>query len=392
MATTLPKPAKPGVAAPKRRRRGNFSQAMDSLKEFCADLQPGDLVPTHSELMSRFDVSERAMLKALDELQRSGKIVRRRGKGTFVTDRNGITELDQPIVPSAVMDTKTIVAILRPEHAYFKQCLQLLFLQAKVEDLNVACRLIDQRSEWSGQHLAEAGQTAGFIVFSGSLEPVARQIQEAGHRVVLLAGPQPDEIPQVPSVYSDHEQGGFMAVSHLLELGHRRLLFPGYMKLDQGLRGHGHQRAIKNWNARIEAREARGDLNRPDEAVQPMFITSQEMNSWESDPGAAAAFFNRPGAPTAVVVWNDQEALRCLRSLNRAGVAVPEQVSLVGYDALPEGAMVHPSLTTVNTQIELQLQSALTILMRSVAPPPSHSVVVVPSLVVRDSTAPPAIA
>jgi DNA-binding LacI/PurR family transcriptional regulator len=90
-----------------------------------------------------------------------------------------------------------------------------------------------------------------------------------------------------------------------------------------------------------------------------------------------------------VVAWNDHEALSLLRTLHRAGVRVPEEVSLVGYDALPEGAMVHPALTTVDPQVDGQLQAALTLLRRSIAPPASHSTVIVPSIVVRESSAAP---
>ncbi len=365
------------------------SLALQALQEYCASLQPGDLIPTHTELMRRFDVSERAVLRALEELQRSGKIVRRRGVGTFVTDRNSITELTQPVLPQALVDTQTIVAILRPDHSFFDRCLEVLYHHAKALDLTVACRLVEENSEWSLPQIAETRQTAGFIVFHWSLFPIARQLQDAGHRVVLVGMPPTDHTPEVPCVYSDHEQGGYLAVSHLLQLGHQRIAFAGYSQWDEGLRGRGHLRAVKAWNARLEAVSARNGGIENVQHVEPSVISIEQLTIWQHDPSPAKTFFRQPGAPTAVVSWNDHEALKLLRTLGRAGVEVPNDVSLVGYDASPEGVMVHPSLTTINPQAEQQIQSALSVLTRPVAPPPSHSILIVPNLVIHESSASP---
>ncbi|BCM93527.1 HTH-type transcriptional repressor PurR [Abditibacteriota bacterium] len=390
MPSTAQKPLKAGTSPTGRRKSPRkFPQALDSLQEFCASLQPGDLVPTHTELMRRFDVSERAVLRALEELQRSGKIVRRRGVGTFVTERNSITELTQPVMPQALVDTQTIVAILRPDHSFFERCLEVLFHHAKAMDLTVACRLVEENSEWSLPQITETRQTGGFIVFHWSLLPIARQLQDAGHRVVLVGMPPLDHTPEVPCVYNDHEQGGYLAVSHLLELGHQRIAFVGFTSWDEGLRGRGHLRAIKAWNARLEFQAARNGTIEGIPLVQPTGIHPEQIVQWERDPAHAKAFFAQPGAPTSVVAWNDQEALKLLRTLNRGGIDVPGQVSLIGYDAAPEGLMVHPSLTTINPQAEQQIQSALSLLTRPITPPSSHSVVIVPNLVVHESSASP---
>src|SRR4051812_29067561 len=57
-----------------------------TLLELAQSLQPGDLFPSQAELMRRYQVSDRTGLRSLDDLQRSGWILRRHGKGTFVTD------------------------------------------------------------------------------------------------------------------------------------------------------------------------------------------------------------------------------------------------------------------------------------------------------------------
>ena len=75
--------------------------------------------------------------------------------------------------------------------------------------------------------------------------------------------------------------------------------------------------------------------------------------------------------------------------LSRAGVRVPEQVSLVGYDNLPESSLIYPQLTTIDQAIGQQLRLALRLLTHPVPPPPSQTVLVTPTLIPRGSSAPP---
>ena len=73
-----------GAAKARRPRALDAAGVLAQLEARLAGLRPGDLFPTHRELLSQLDASERAVLWALDELQRAGKIERHQGKGTFV--------------------------------------------------------------------------------------------------------------------------------------------------------------------------------------------------------------------------------------------------------------------------------------------------------------------
>jgi len=97
-----------------------------------------------------------------------------------------------------------------------------------------------------------------------------------------------------------------------------------------------------------------------------------------------------PGAPTGITVWNDHEAAKLLAILTRAGIRVPEEVSLIGYDNVPESNRVYPALTTIDAGIPQLIRVAVDMLTGAVPPQRSRSVMVLPTLVVRDSTAPPA--
>ena len=88
---------------------------------------------------------------------------------------------------------------------------------------------------------------------------------------------------------------------------------------------------------------------------------------------------------------NDQMALGVLRALAEAGVHVPDQVSVVGFDDVPEAAYFTPPLTTVRQEFDKLGVLALKLLLGQMAADPGEEghVVVQPRLVVRQSAAPP---
>jgi DNA-binding LacI/PurR family transcriptional regulator len=113
------------------------------------------------------------------------------------------------------------------------------------------------------------------------------------------------------------------------------------------------------------------------------------VSAWRRSPEQAAEFFRSPTAPTGVLAWSDRDAVALLSVLAHAGVGVPDEVSLVGYEALAEGERVCPALTTVDNGWCQQLQAAFRLLTGAAPPPHSHTTLVVPTLVLRESTGPP---
>lgn len=356
-----------------------MTQVLRSLEAFCAALQPGDVVPPRAELMRRFGASERAVRWALDELRRQGKILQRRGAGTFVAEPN-VPPPTRPVLPSAMTDSRTVVAIAEPDHAVFERAMNLLFRHVAAADLSLACRLVDPDTESlpipRPEESGSGNHPLGYVMLGRVLLPLAEQFHAAGNRTVLVGTPFAQTTPNVPTVQGDQEIGGYLATRHLLELGHRHIAYYGYSDVALTRRWRGHQAAL------AEARK-RGVT------VQDRVLFLQEYERWCRAPQEARAYFSGPEAPTGIVAWNDHEAVLLLSLLSYVGVRVPDDVSLVGYDNLPEGQRVHPPLTTVEGAIEQQLQAALSLLTRPLAPSPSHTVVVLPTLIARDSTAPP---
>ena len=93
---------------------------------------------------------------------------------------------------------------------------------------------------------------------------------------------------------------------------------------------------------------------------------------------------------TAVFAGNDQMALGLLRALLEAGRRVPEDVSVIGFDDLPEAGYFHPPLTTMRQDFPRLGQRVMEVLSRALEGETEPSVDLVPTtLVVRESTAPP---
>ena len=93
---------------------------------------------------------------------------------------------------------------------------------------------------------------------------------------------------------------------------------------------------------------------------------------------------------SAVFVANDHMALGVLRALTEAGRRVPHDVSVIGFDDVPEAPYFPPGLTTVRQDFEVVGTQAVTLLLRRMAGEPTAArTILPPQLVIRASTAPP---
>jgi DNA-binding LacI/PurR family transcriptional regulator len=94
-------------------------------------------------------------------------------------------------------------------------------------------------------------------------------------------------------------------------------------------------------------------------------------------------------APTALFVWNDSHALEIIHVLDRFGLRAPRDLSIVAYDALPEGAYSRPPLTSVDGHVRTQVSHALDVLESQITGGHVPLIAVTPTLVVRESSAAP---
>jgi LacI family transcriptional regulator len=201
--------------------------------------------------------------------------------------------------------------------------------------------------------------------------------------VVISGLPEP---PSVTHVVVDHDAAALDALTHLRDLGHRRIAF---------FRGaEGNIDAADRWRAIREVAPALGigideslvlQLSRGD-SDEPLSLEDGYIAGYES----GRELLTRGTDFTALFAFNDVSAIGAVRAFLDAGLGVPQDVSVVGFDDIESAAFHNPSLTTVRQPLhemgELAAQRLLELLGEE---PEEPSVVAVrPQLVVRDSTAP----
>ena len=176
----------------------------------------------------------------------------------------------------------------------------------------------------------------------------------------------------VPAVTVDQIAGAVAATEHLLSLGHRTVR---------------HLAGPQDWpEAQQRVAGWRGALAAVGAEPGPVLEGDWSPRSGYELGGALA---EDPEA-TAVFVANDQMALGLLRRLHEAGRAVPGDVSVVGFDDVPEAAYFTPPLTTVRQDFNELGRRSLALLLRRMAAATQGepSVMIQPSLVLRSSTGP----
>ncbi|WP_426321626.1 LacI family DNA-binding transcriptional regulator [Microbacterium sp. E-13] len=166
------------------------------------------------------------------------------------------------------------------------------------------------------------------------------------------------------------EAGAALAVAHLVGLGHRRI---------------GRVAGPEEW---LEAQSRERGMLR---ALADAGIEAAPCwtGDWSAASGAAlaspiAAAAAAPGGPTAIAAANDQMALGLIAGLRGAGLDVPGDISIVGFDDNPDAAYYRPALTTVGLDLAGEARRAVAEVLGDPAPEPAE-----PRLVIRASTAAP---
>jgi DNA-binding LacI/PurR family transcriptional regulator len=181
------------------------------------------------------------------------------------------------------------------------------------------------------------------------------------------------------NVILDHEKAAFLALKHLKELGHRRIAFMKGQSftLDRNER----------WESICQVAQ---QLNI---AIDPELCISLEMNTWSPELGYEPVheLVRRRRDFTALFCFNDTSAAGAIRALYDAGIRVPHDVSVIGFDDVVGAKFGIPSLTTVRQPLWQMGQTAAKILLERIARPKAKhpkEIMMQPELVIRESTGP----
>lgn len=185
-------------------------------------------------------------------------------------------------------------------------------------------------------------------------------------------------IPGVTNIELNHARAATLALDHLFRLGHRRIAFikGQAFSSDTEFRWQAMGRAARELGLVIDSRltsQLEGDLATPELG----YVAARKLT-------AAREPF------TALFAFNDISAIGAIRALREAGLRVPEDVSVVGFDDIQSAAYQNPGLTTVRQPLrkmgELAAETMLRRLGGGAKASGPHVITVEPDLVVRGST------
>jgi LacI family transcriptional regulator len=192
-------------------------------------------------------------------------------------------------------------------------------------------------------------------IFLDTLGEEVRTIRERHDRPIVFV----DNYSRSSTVHNvgiDDHHGGWLAGDHLAQAGHRRIGFVGPQHEQHGVvrqRYLGFVEALTQHGLRLDPRD----------------IVSCN-STFEDGIAIATHLATTPDRPTAYFATADMIAVGMLKGLTASGIAVPGQVSLVGFDDLPICRQLEPELTTIQQDIPAKAHATVELLLRLVASGP----------------------
>jgi DNA-binding LacI/PurR family transcriptional regulator len=210
----------------------------------------------------------------------------------------------------------------------------------------------------------------GFITVDTSIteEPALPTVAVAGHQRV--AG--------VTNIVLDHKHAARMALQHLQNLGHEQIAF---------LKGQPFSSdSMVRWDAIVEVAEELGVRIHPELIVQIEGTDSTPVIGYP----VGKRLLQQGRQFTAVFAYNDISAIGAIWAFREAGLRVPEDVSVVGFDDIPAAALANPALTTVRQPLLRMGQIAAQTVIERIENLGNYEpeIAIEPEFVVRESTGP----
>ncbi len=277
----------------------------------------------------------------------------------LASDRSNIIALIIPSGPSAVFTdpyfpvlTQSISQVANRRH----QTLALFIMESEEEGREMM------------RNILGSGLVDGMIITAdrkdASLMPDAIQ-----HKMPFLVIGRPEYDPNVNYIDVDNTGGSYLATQHLIQLGYKRIATIASSQNTSGDdRYTGYCKALADHQIALdESLIAFGDYS-----LQSGYDATQKL---------------LPARPDAIFVASDTMALGTLRALREAGLRVPQDVAIVGYDDLPPALQADPQLTTISQPVDKIGGLAVEMLMEIIEAPdaPAREIILPTELIVRAS-------
>jgi LacI family transcriptional regulator len=214
-----------------------------------------------------------------------------------------------------------------------------LALQDQDNDFNLVLYSVSEPDRCHEQLVAIAEQAAvdGLLIATLNVSDEQRDLlTEAGIPFVTLSDVYTGELN---CISPDNIQGGYMATQHLLELGHRRVAYVG----DEFSSVYGFPTSELRYKGYLSALQEYGVSSRSE-------YVCLGVHGEETAHGLTEYLLALPEPPTAIFAMSDIQAVGCILAIREAGLRVPEDISVIGFDDVQLSRYV--GLTTVRQHLE----------------------------------------
>ena len=320
-----------------------YMQLRDILREqvLSGEKKPGDHIPYECDLCKMYKVSTVTVKNALKELEKEGLIIRIKRKGTFVADTN-----------------------ITKEAANLRRNNTLAYIVSDIENIFISdiCKGIEEvvnkkgyrfavyssarsvKKEIENINLLKERREEGAIIFPNWGRFNAEQIFELkreGILFVLIDRYFRDIVTDTVTV--DNTGGAYLAVKHLINLGYKKIAhISGVDCTANEDRLEGYKRALNE----------EGILYNPKWVKE--IVPNNRNGSIRFEPDDIGGYkevkrlLSLKDKPEAIFAGNDYLALGALKAIKEAGLRVPEDIALVGFDDLRFSSTLEVPLTTIS--------------------------------------------
>ena len=237
------------------------------------------------------------------------------------------------------------------------------------QGLSLLLMRLSNRDSSQMEALVSSGRVDGLVVIGQfTWHMHLNRLAMAGMNMVVWGANLPDAL--YPLVGGDNEQGGYLAASHLLTRGCRRIAFFGDISHPEiGMRHAGYVRAHREANLV------------PDDRLRvPVLFGESKLRA------IVEGWLDQGLVFDGVFATSDVAAIVVIGALLARGLDVPRDVKVVGYDNIAMAGHVHPSVTTIHQPTGLAEQTLVALLNESMQGLPRRSVVLPATLVERESS------
>jgi LacI family transcriptional regulator len=216
-----------------------------------------------------------------------------------------------------------------------------------------------------------SGMTDGLLLIVPLTETeYLTQLQGIKFPYVLID--QTDKSGRSSIVDSTNWQGAYDATTYLINMGHRQIAYiTGLMALNSAIeRFEGYKAALADHHIPL----------RDDYVLHGDFY---HQSGYES----AGVFLQNPERPTAILCGNDTMAIGAMESIRNHGLSIPDDISIIGFDDIPQTLMTYPRLTTVRQSLDQMGRVAVQLLLEQMRDPehPIRHITLATELIERES-------